>query len=295
MEQRTIDLDIDYARAGLRHVGPAATLRTYILDHDAANRGNRKRPFVIICPGGGYNHLSFREGEPVAVKMNSFGYNAAILNYSLAPNRFPTQLLEAAAALRVVREYADEWHVDENRIIIMGFSAGAHVAGSLGTMWKDRVITEVLGGRSADYRPSLQCLCYPVITAGEYAHRGSFECLIGDDPALYDLVSLEKRVTSDTVPTFIWHTFADRTVPVENSLLMAAALRRHDVPCELHIFNRGKHGLALATEETNTADGLTIEPECAVWPELFRAAIEPLGTGTVAQCGLILPSVAKLP
>ncbi len=271
MFYNTYELEVDYAKAGLEHTGGNATLTTYILDHDTSIRGDKLRPLVLVCPGGGYNHLSVREGEPIAIKMNNLGYNACVLRYTLTPNRYPTQLLEAAAAIKLIKEHAAEWHIDPEKICIAGFSAGSHVAGSLGTMWKDKIITEALGGASEDYKPSSMLLSYPVITAGEFAHRGSFECLINDNKSLYDTVSLEKRVNEDTVPAFIWHTFEDQTVPVENSFLMASALRKYRVPCELHIFQNGRHGLALATEETNTLDGTTIQPECACWPELFEA------------------------
>ena len=136
-------------------------------------------------------------------------------------------------------------------------------------MWKDKIITDTLGGSSEDYRPSCMLLSYPVITAGEFAHRGSFDALVGGDEKMYDTVSLEKRVNEDTVPTFIWHTFEDGAVPVENSLLKAGALRKYKIPCELHIFAKGCHGLALATEETACLTGKEIQPECACWPELF--------------------------
>ena len=215
MIHTTIELKPDYTKAGISHSDCVAKLTTYIVDHHSEYRGDKKRPLVLICPGGGYTHLSFREAEPIAIKMNSYGYNACILSYSLAPDRYPSQLLEAAMAVDYIKKHAVEWHVDTDKLCICGFSAGAHVAGSLGTMWKDELITEVLGGESMDYRPSCMLLSYPVITAGEFAHRGSFNALVGGDEKMYDTVSLEKRVNEDTIPSFIWHTFEDGTVPVE--------------------------------------------------------------------------------
>ena len=210
-----------------------ARLTTYIIDHHSEFRGDKTRPMVLICPGGGYTHLSSREAEPIALRMNAHGYNACILYYSLAPDKYPSQLIEAAMAVDYIKKHAEEWHVNTDKICICGFSA--------------------------DYRPSCMLLAYPVITAGEFAHRGSFDALVGGDEKMYDTVSLEKRVNDDTVPTFIWHTFEDGAVPVENSLLMAGALRKYKIPCELHIFAKGCHGLA----------GREIQPECACWPELF--------------------------
>ena len=220
MLHTTIELKPDYKKAGISHSDTVAKLTTYIIDHHSEFRGDKTRPMILICPGGGYMHLSSREAEPIALRMNAHGYNACILYYSLAPDMYPSQLLEAAMAVDYIKKHAEEWHVNNEKICICGFSAGAHVAGSLGTMWKDELITEVLGGESMDYRPSCMLLSYPVITAGEFAHRGSFDALVGGDEKLYDTVSLEKRVNSDTVPTFIWHTFEDGAVPVENSLLM---------------------------------------------------------------------------
>lgn len=269
MLHTTIELKPDYKKAGISHSDTVAKLTTYIIDHHSEFRGDKTRPMILICPGGGYMHLSSREAEPIALRMNAHGYNACILYYSLAPDMYPSQLLEAAMAVDYIKKHAEEWHVNNEKICICGFSAGAHVAGSLGTMWKDELITEVLGGESMDYRPSCMLLSYPVITAGEFAHRGSFDALVGGDEKLYDTVSLENRVNSDTVPTFIWHTFEDGAVPVENSLLMAGALRKYKIPCELHIFAKGCHGLALATEETACLTGKEIQPECACWPELF--------------------------
>lgn len=268
MLHTTIELKPDYSKAGISHSEGVAKLVTYIIDTPDMV-AVKKRPMVLICPGGGYGHLSPREAEPIALRMNAHGYNACVLYYSLVPDQYPCQLIEAAMAVDCIKKHAEEWHVMLDKLCICGFSAGAHVAGSLGTMWKDEVITKVLGGNSEDYKPSSMLLCYPVITAGEYAHRGSFDNLVGGDESLYDTVSLEKRVNADTIPTFIWHTFEDGAVPVENSLLMAAALRKYRIPCELHIFQKGNHGLALATRETACESLKEIEPECACWPELF--------------------------
>lgn len=270
MLHTTIELKPDYSKAGISHSDKVSCLTTYILDHNEY-RGDKKRPLVLICPGGGYVYQSPREAEPVALRMNALGYNACILYYSLAPDRFPAPLIDAAMAVAYIKKHAEEWHVDENKICIGGFSAGGHAAGSLGTMWRDKVITDVLGGNSEDYRPTHMLLCYPVITAGEYAHRGSFDNLVGGDAEQYDMVSLEKRVNEDTVPAFIWHTYEDGAVPVENSLFMTAAMRQYRIPCELHMFQKGCHGLALATAETACPDGKEIQPECACWPELFAA------------------------
>ena len=267
-----LSLSVDYQKAGLVHTGPEAQLALYLLD------GDEVRPLILICPGGGYDHLSARESEPIARKMNALGYQAAVLTYSLVPNRYPTQLLEVAAAVGLLRERAWDLKADPEKIAVMGFSAGAHVAGSLGTCWEDELLVRVLGGTAKLYRPYAQILCYPVITSGEYAHRGSFACILGDAPSeeLLARVSLEKRVDEGCAPTFIWHTFADTAVPVENSLLMASALRKAGVKTELHIFQNGKHGLALGTAETDDGSGSYLVPECTVWPELMKTWLDGL-------------------
>ena len=169
MLHTTIELKPDYKKAGISHSDTVAKLTTYIIDHHSEFRGDKTRPMILICPGGGYMHLSSREAEPIALRMNAHGYNACILYYSLAPDMCPSQLLEAAMAVDYIKKHAEKWHVNNEKICICGFSAGAHVAGSLGTMWKDELITEVLGGESMDYRPSCMLLSYPVITASEFS------------------------------------------------------------------------------------------------------------------------------
>lgn len=268
MLHTVIEIKPDFEQRGITHTGDFATLTTYILDYDEDSRGGRKRPLIIICPGGGYGHMSTREAEPVAIKMNSYGYNACVLRYSLSPNNFPCQLMEAAMAVEYAKNHADEWHVDADKICIAGFSAGAHVAGSLGTMWNDEILSSP-GKDNSIYRPAAMLLSYPVITAGEFAHRGSFDRLVNGDEKMYPIVSLENRVTDDTVPAFIWHTYQDGTVPVENSLLFTMAMRKRHIPCEFHMFERGIHGISLATENTARPELREVQPECACWPDLF--------------------------
>lgn len=246
-------------------------LYTYVLDNYEEIDANRRRPAVLICPGGGYQHTSNREAEAIAVQMNAMGIQAFVLYYDVAPVvHFPVPQLEAAKAMLTIREHAREWHVDENRIMIMGFSAGAHLAGSIGAFYNREFLYQPLHTEPEYIKPAGMVLCYPVITSGEFAHRGSFVSLLGErEEELKDLVSLEKQVTPDTPPAFIWHTFEDGAVPVENSLLYAEALRRAGVPFELHIYPRGSHGLSLGTEETQSAGGRnSIIPEVQNWIEM---------------------------
>ena len=279
MLHETINIDIDYKALGIKHDDNKAIITTYILDSFPEYQGERKRPLVIICPGGGYEHHSPREGEAIAIKMNSFGFNACILKYSLIPNEFPCALFEAAYTIAYARAHADEWGIDPNKIVMGGFSSGGHVTASLGTMWNKDILKDFVNNTlkltQKDVRPDGMLLSYPVITSGEYAHRPSFVRILGED---YDknieLVSVENRVDGDTPITFLWHTFEDGSVLLENSLLFANALRKRKVPFELHVFPNGGHGLGLATKETDMKDGSRNQPECACWVDMFKAWVE---------------------
>lgn len=269
-----INIELDYEKMGIEHKGAAATMTTYIKDMYPDYQKPFERPLVIICPGGGYGHHSPREGEAVAVKMLDMGYNAIVLRYSLMPNEFPCQLYEAAYAINYARQHAREWDINPDKVIIAGFSAGGHVAASLGTMWNQEELRcftkDILGVEPEAVRPDGMLLGYPVITSGEYAHRGSFDNLIKEHYSeLIDKVSLENRVTADTPQAFIWHTVTDGSVPVENSMLLASAMKKAGVSFELHLFPHGNHGLGLGTKETDTKDGTHYQPEVSVWTELF--------------------------
>lgn len=246
-----------------------ADLFTYFLDNSPEMDMKRKRPVVLICPGGGYHMTSDREAEAIALKFVGMGYHAAVLRYSVEPALFPESLLQLAKAVALLRENAEKWHIDTHKIVVQGSSAGGHLAASLGVFWKKPFISEALGVDAEMVRPNGLMLSYPVITSGEKAHQGSFECLLGDDyknEEKREALSLEKCVTKDTPPTFLWHTAPDDTVPVENSLLFFQALHALDIPAELHIYPVGSHGLGLATEETMRAeDGYGVQEECQSW------------------------------
>lgn len=215
-------------------------------------RQDQKRPSILICPGGGYAGVSQREGEPIGVHFLPEGCNIFVLTYSVAPNRFPTQLREVAAAMELICRNADLWNCDPGRIAIMGFSAGGHLAAHYSTCYDCREVREVF---PANRPVSASILCYPVITADpRYADMGSFINLTGHDPITpedMEQFSCEKQVTGRTPPAFLWHTAADDGVPVMNSLLYASALAAHHIPCELHIYPFGCHGLATVDEHTN--------------------------------------------
>lgn len=232
--------------------GKNVTLTAYVLD-DPMEKGT-KRPAILVCPGGGYEFCSPREAEPIAIRYNAAGFHAFVLNYSVAPARYPSALEEASMAVSLIRKNAEEWRVKTDNIAVIGFSAGGHLAGSLGVFWNSDPI-KTADGRN---KPNAVILAYPVITSGEYAHRGSFEKLCGSDEELIARMSLEKQVTKDTPPMFIWHTFEDKSVPVENSLMMASALRKENIPFELHIYPKGEHGLSTAQKDVGiTGEGIS--------------------------------------
>lgn len=253
----------------------AALLTVYLLDSISVAPG-RLRPMVIVVPGGGYSRCSDRESEPVAMKYLAMGYDACILNYSVSPNRYPTALRELALAVAVIRGHAAEWRIKSDGIFVCGFSAGGHLACSLGTFWDQQEVYEPIGCRPEEVRPDGLILCYPVITSGEFCHAGSFVELLGEaaDEKLRSRVSLENQISSRMPPVFLWHTVTDQSVPVENSLLLAAALQRARVSFEMHLYPSGCHGLALASEETGGSEERLVEPCCQTWISLVQSWIE---------------------
>ncbi len=226
----------------------------YLTSYVPSNTGEIKqklRPAVIIIPGGAYRMCSEREGEPVAIKFLNEGYAAFVLNYSVF-TAYPVPLAEALAAVAYVRRNAQRFAVDVNHVATLGFSAGGHLAGMTATMFDDKKCGEMLGIGVDELRPNATVLCYPVTTSDKaYAHAESFRIISGGDSALADYLSLEKRVNANSVPSFIWHTAADDCVPVNNSLLLAEAYLKCGVPCALHVFEKGWHGLSLCNCETN--------------------------------------------
>lgn len=212
---------------------------------------NRNRPAVVICPGGGYGFTSEREATPVALEFLAKGINVFVLHYTCITATFPTQLIEVATAVQTVREHATEWNIIPDQISVCGFSAGGHLAASLGVFWNHSILRDY-GFTNDVHKPNALILSYPVITSGEKAHKGSFESLL-DEQTKESLaqVSLENHVSKDVPPVFIWHTFDDGAVPVENSLLFASATVAQNVLTELHIFPSGTHGLSTATSLVN--------------------------------------------
>lgn len=214
---------------------------------------------------------SDREAEAVAVKIMSMGFHTAILRYSVAPSEFPTALLEAGRAVALLRKGAEKWHIQSEKIVVMGFSAGGHLAASYGVFWNDKTVMASLKEEEELLRPNALLLGYPVITSDRnFWHEGSFRNLLGNQWSgeMLDKLSLEKRVASQVPRTFVWHTFSDGTVPVENSLLWVQALCKKRIPVEFHLYEKGVHGLSLASELTDNQEGTCIQEECQSWIEL---------------------------
>jgi acetyl esterase/lipase len=255
MKYQVINIDIDYEKIGTKGTDFNPYMSVYLPENSSEIDLGRKRPTMLICPGGGYSMTSDREAEPVAFKFLAADCNVIILRYDVAPVRFPAQLIELAFAIAKVREMAQEWNVDTEKIAVMGFSAGGHLAASYGVHWNKDFITDYFGFKNHENKPNAMVLCYPVITSGEKAHRGSFENLLGENSKnaeMLELVSVEKQVNQDTPKAFIWHTFEDNIVPVENSLYMASALRNANIETEMHIFPKGYHGLSLCNDAVFT-------------------------------------------
>ena len=228
---------------------------------------------MIVCPGGGYSHLSdVKEGSDVAKWLNSLGISAFVLKYRLGMRYHqPNQMLDAARALRTVRARAKEWNLDEKRIGILGFSAGGHLASTLGTHFDAGKADSTDAIERVSSRPDLMVLIYPVITMGEFTHKGSKTNLLGENPPeeLIKLYSNELQVTKETPPTFLVHTMTDTAVPFENSLLFLSALRKAGVPFEFHLYEQGPHGFGLAPTNPILA---TWTDRCADWLTLHGFA-----------------------
>lgn len=247
--------------------GPAE-LTTYVPGAFPELGTDRLRTALIICPGGGYEFLSDREGEPVALRFAGLGYAVFVLKYHVAPRgRWPVPQRQLLAAIAHVRTNWERYHVDPAAVVTMGFSAGGHLAGCAGTLWNKQELYRPLRKRPALFRPDGVVLGYPVVTSGPFANRGSIDNLLGDRRVeLEALVSLEKQISKKSPPFFIWHTADDTAVPVENSLLLEKALRAKGVDVELRIYPHGAHGQSLADHTVYSPENQWMaSPSCAVW------------------------------
>ncbi len=248
------------------------TAKAYCPSPDPSCPAHLRRPAALICPGGGYRRRDFNEGEPVALALAARGICSFVLEYHVLPCRFPRPQQDAGAAVYYLKSHADLFCLDPERIALVGFSSGGHLAAGIGVLGgREEIWREIGLDWKRDVRPHLLVLGYPVITAGEYAHRESFARLTGsDDIRFHEALSLEKAVSADTPKTFLWHTWTDEIVPVQNSLLFAASLARHGVKTEMHIYPNGPHGISLGNALTADPTGSPrmIVPDVQGWLEL---------------------------
>ncbi|MBO4262513.1 MAG: alpha/beta hydrolase [Clostridia bacterium] len=220
-------------------------LTCYVPDVNAEVNAERNNPAMLVIPGGGYGFISMREAEPVALKYISYGFTSFVLDYSISPVRYPYCLVEAIMAMNYIRLNAEELHIDPEMVAAVGFSAGGHLCGMLGSYYDSPEAAEIFKPKTSA-RPNAVILSYPVITCGPKAHQGSFDNLCGNDVALMEKLSVPNLVNKNSSPAFIWATRDDGGVPVYNSLAAALAYEREGLPFSVHIYGKGWHGTSVA-------------------------------------------------
>lgn len=246
---------------------PDVKLITYLLSPSREVKPGEKKPAVIVCPGGAYQFLSDKEGEPIALKYNSEGFHSFVFCYHVGTDSYtkqPQPVIDLAKAVLVIKQHAEEWEVDPDKISICGFSAGGHLCAMYSSLWKEKWLYKTCGCKSEDLKISAAVLAYPMAdyVLVENMRRENPTDLMDQVNATMtgtanpDMEVVEKcsplsYVNTDTVPCFIWHTYQDELLDVRNSLHFAERLAECQVPFELHIYEEGKHGLALACEATD--------------------------------------------
>jgi acetyl esterase/lipase len=279
---------------------PFVNLYAYIHENSQEFQTDKVRPAAIICPGGGYFTISDREAEPVALRFAAQGYQAFVLRYTTYFNEPVTDyynlpnpnekwdpqqpLFDLTKAVAMVRENSSRWFVDTDKIAVCGFSAGAHLAASLGVHWSDSTLSQQFNFEKETYKPNALILGYPLLDYQIMKDKlenedsefikgfwsSNMNTVFGTvNPSQDQLLEFSpvNYVSSQTPPTFIWHTADDELVYAENSLRMATMLAKNKVPYELHVFENGIHGLSLC-DETTASEGRYINPDCRVWFDL---------------------------
>ena len=236
------------------------SMTTYFLETD------KPLACIVVLPGGGYSERAPHEGDPIAKFFISRGMHSVVVNYRVAPNRYPAPLADAQRAIKLLRARADEWKIDPNSVVTLGFSAGGHLSGACATL--EDVTAARVGADEVDRqsaRPDGAILCYAALSNNkEWGNYGCGENFLGSERCRLesDYFSIENRVTDDTPPVFIWHTSDDPVVNVKNALVFGERMREHNRKFEMHIYPHGRHGLGLAPD---TEDVKNWAPLAADW------------------------------
>ena len=302
-----------------------ATLTTYILEDSKEMLQGKRRPAVIICPGGAYLSCSDREGEPVAMMFANLGYHAFVLRYStycegsstwpdlskLLPVKeqclYPAAMREIGQSMLILREHEKEWHIDMEKVAICGFSAGGHNAAMYATHWDSDLLSGYFGEEKEKFRPAAAIMGYPLseycymnerVRNGDAAGKAFFRSanisylgVAKPSHALLHEVSPARYVSRNTPPMFIWSTANDDLVPVQHSLIMARALSDAGIPFELHIFEDGPHGLSVSTQ-ASAKEKSQISTDIAKWTELAGCWLEKRFALLLAEC-TVMEQTAK--
>ncbi len=268
---------MNYREEIIRTDGLEATLQLYLWENQKDYHVGKKRPILLICPGGGYKFVAGDENQTMAYRFLQWGYHTAVLNYSVRPNPWPIQLHQLALSVALIREHADEWFVDPDKITVVGFSAGGSLAGELGVHWHEPELAAAVGKTNEDIRPNALVLGYAVLALDRYPQRNTVlldveerkQMLKSLKPGSREADAPVHYVSEHTPPTFLWHTFEDTSVPMESSLYFAQAMYEYQLPFELHIYEKGKHGLCLATDVSDNYKGL-VDKSAAMWTESLK-------------------------
>lgn len=247
-------------------------LKTFVSSTEGDMCNVPPRDAVVVLPGGAYVWHAEREAEPVAKQFLAAGFNAFVLYYSVGLEengaKFPRPVVDVSLAIAHIKKNAEKYNINPDRIFVCGFSAGGHLAGSIGTFW-NRDWAAFEGMKNGENRPCGVILSYPVVSNGKFGHELSTNAVCGEGASqeVKDAYSLELQVTEDTVPHFIWQTQDDDCVPIENSMLLASALIEKKVPVELHIYPKGPHGMSVSNREVNCGSFTENDIHVAHWVE----------------------------
>lgn len=252
--------------------GCVGKLIAYVQEKNAEINAKRRKPAMLVLPGGGYGYTSFREDEPIAAKYFSYGFCSFVLRYSVAPIRYPYALAEAVMAMNYIRLNAEELGINPDMVAAVGFSAGGHLCETLGSLYDCDDVKKIFTP-AVSARPNAIVLGYPVSTCpsdenDKKTHFASFDNLCGDDRELRLRLSARNFVNSKSSPAFIWATCNDGVVPIRNSLDIAYACEMADIPFSLHIYGIGQHGLSLADKTVYGYDLPPMTESVRGWVEL---------------------------